>query len=123
MVKLQRVLIVDDHSQARAALRALVSQESNMAVVGEVENGLEALEAVTRLEPQLVLMDITMPKMNGIQATAEIKRRYPDVRVLMVTMHDNEEYVRACAEAGADGYVLKDARREQFRIAIRNAMT
>jgi DNA-binding NarL/FixJ family response regulator len=123
MVKRQRVLIVDDHSGARAALHAMVSLQRNMQVVGEAENGLAAIDAVARLEPQLVLMDITMPEMNGIEAAAEIKRRYTDVRVLMVTMHDNEEYVRACAQAGADGYVLKDAGREQFRTAIRNALT
>jgi DNA-binding NarL/FixJ family response regulator len=118
-VHTQRILIVDDHAGARAALHAIVADEADMEVVGEAANGIEAIQAVGQLAPDLVLMDVTMPRMNGIEATAEIKRCYPGVRILIVTLHNNDEYARASTNAGADGFVLKDVGREQFRIAMR----
>jgi DNA-binding NarL/FixJ family response regulator len=90
----------------------MVTQDGDLEVVGEAENALQAIRAVGQLTPHLVLMDITMPGMNGIETTAEIKRRYFDARVMMVTMHSNAEYVHA--KAGADGYILRDAGRKSF---------
>ncbi|MDB5811726.1 MAG: two component transcriptional regulator, LuxR family [Betaproteobacteria bacterium] len=118
----QRILIVDDHTLLRAGLRALLSQDPGIEVVGESGDGRDAIRAVGQLAPQLVLMDLTMPGMNGIEAISEIKRRYPEVRVLVMTLHKTEEFIHASFEAGADGYILKDATHEEFHVAFRNVL-
>lgn len=118
----QRVLIVDDHTLLRAGLRALLSQDPGIEVVGECGDGRDAIRAVGQLSPHLVLMDLTMPGMNGIEAIAEIKRRFPDVRVLVMTLHKTEEFIHASLQAGADGYILKDATHEEFHVAFRNVL-
>jgi DNA-binding NarL/FixJ family response regulator len=118
----RRVLVVDDHPLIRIGMRALLSQEPGIEVVGEADNGRDAIRAVGQLAPDLVLMDLTMPVMNGLEATAEIKRRYPDVRVLILTLHKTQDYIDASLKAGADGYILKTATHEEFRVAIRSAM-
>jgi DNA-binding NarL/FixJ family response regulator len=122
MDKPWRILIVDDHSLFRAAFRALLAEDPDIEVVGEAANGGDAIRAVGRLAPHLVLMDLTMPGMNGMEAITEIKRRYPDVRLLVVTLHREEDYVHASLRAGADGYILKDATQEEFRLAIRSIL-
>jgi DNA-binding NarL/FixJ family response regulator len=122
MQQTQRVLIVDDHTLLRAGLRALLAQDPSLEVVGEAENGREGVRAVGQFSPNLVLMDLTMPGMNGIEAVTEIKRRYPSVRVLIMTLHTAEDYIHASLKAGADGYILKDATQEEFRVAIRNVL-
>ena len=108
MEKTQRILIVDDHTLLRAGLRALLTQDPGIEIVGEADNGRDAIRAVGQLAPHLVLMDLTMPGMNGIEAVTEIKRRHPEVRVLVMTLHKSEDYVHASLKAGADGYILKD---------------
>jgi DNA-binding NarL/FixJ family response regulator len=122
MENTQRILIVDDHTLFRAGLRELLSQEPGVEVVGEADNGRDAIRAVGQLSPHLVLMDLTMPEMNGMEAITEIKRRYPDVRVLVLTLHKSEDYIRASLKAGADGYILKDATQEEFQVAIRSVL-
>jgi DNA-binding NarL/FixJ family response regulator len=122
MEKTHRILIVDDHTLFRAGVRALLTQDPDIEVVGEADNGRDAIRAVGQLAPHLVLMDLTMPEMNGMEAITEIKRRYPDVRVLVLTLHKAEDYVHASLKAGADGYILKDATQEEFRVAIRSVL-
>ncbi|MEI6217877.1 MAG: response regulator transcription factor [bacterium] len=122
MDKKHRILIVDDHTLLRAGLRALLVQDPGLEVVGEAENGRDAIRAVGQLTPDLVLMDLTMPGMNGIEAMTEIKRRYPEVRVLVMTLHAAEDYIHASLKAGADGYILKDATQDEFRIAMRSVL-
>ncbi len=122
MDKKHRILIVDDHTLLRAGLRALLLQDVGFEVVGEAENGRDAIRAVSQLTPDLVLMDLTMPGMNGIEAITEVKRRYPEVRVLVMTLHTAEDYIHASLKAGADGYILKDATHEEFRIAMRSVL-
>lgn len=122
MEKTRRILIVDDHTLFRAGVRALLSRDPGVEVVGEVDNGRDAIRAASQLAPHLVLMDLNMPAMNGMEAIAEIKRRSPDVRVLVMTMHKAEDYVHASLKAGADGYILKDATEEEFRVAIRSVL-
>jgi DNA-binding NarL/FixJ family response regulator len=117
-----RVLIVDDHTLFRAGVRALLTEDPDIEVVGEAENGRDAIRAVGQLAPHLVLMDLTMPKMNGMEAMTEIKRRYTDVRVLVMTLHKTEDYIHAALEAGADGYILKDATQEEFHTAIHSVL-
>lgn len=122
MNRTQRVLIVDDHTLLRAGLRALLAEDPSIEIVGEASDGRDAVRAVGQLAPDLVLMDLTMPGMNGIEAATEIKRRYPDVRILVMTLHKTEDFIHASLKAGADGYILKDATHEELRVAIRSVL-
>jgi len=122
MDKVQRVLIVDDHTLLRAGLRSLLAQDPGIEIVGEAADGRDAVRAVGQLSPHLVLMDLTMPGMNGIEAVTEIKRRYPEVRVLVMTLHTSEDFIHASLRAGADGYILKDATHDELRVAIRSVL-
>lgn len=102
-----RVVVVDDHELIRLGLRLLLEGEEGICVVGEAAKGAQALEAVERLKPDIVAMDVRLPDRSGIEVCREIKRRWPDIRVLMLTAYDSEELVLSAVEAGADGYVLK----------------
>jgi DNA-binding NarL/FixJ family response regulator len=113
------ILIVENHALLRAGLRALLSGDPDFEVVGEAANGHDAIQAVRVLQPSLILMDISMPGMNGIEAIIDIKRRSPAVRVIVITIHKEDEYIHSSLSAGADGYLLKDASNEEFQLAIR----
>jgi len=117
-----RILIVDDHALFRAGVRALLAEDPRVTVVGEADNGRDAIRAVGQLAPHLVLMDLTMPEMNGMEAMTEIRRRYPNVRLLVMTLHKTEDYIHASLKAGADGYILKDATQEEFGVAIHTVL-
>jgi DNA-binding NarL/FixJ family response regulator len=117
--ELMRLAIVDDHELARASLRNMLTDEPDIEVVGEAANGREALLLCSRLRPDLVLMDVRMPEMDGLAATREIKQRYPQISVLMLTMHENPDYLFEALKAGAAGYVLKDAPQEAVVEAVR----
>src|SRR3990167_1835745 len=104
-----RILLADDHTVLREGIRALLNEQPDMVVVGEAENGRWAIHLAHELHPHVVLMDIAMPLLNGLEATRQIKRDHPEIRILVLTMHDNEEYVRQELAAGASGYVLKRA--------------
>lgn len=104
-----RVLLADDHTLVRAGLRKLLESMPNITVVGEAGDGLALLALADELQPHVVLMDIAMPGLNGIDATARLTRAWPDVRVLILSMHQNEEYVRRALRHGAAAYLLKDA--------------
>lgn len=117
-----RILIVDDHALLRAGLKALLERDPALEVVGEADNGKDAIQAVGRLSPHLVLMDLTMPGMNGIEAVTQIKQRYPEVRILILTLHKTEEFIHGSLKAGADGYILKDASHEELKLAIQSIL-
>ncbi len=114
-----RLVIVDDHDLAREGLRDLLADEDDVLVVGEAADGEEALELCSRLLPDLVLMDVRMPRMDGLEATRRVKREHPKTAVLMVTMHENPDYLLEALRAGAAGYVLKDAPQEEVLQAVR----
>ena len=114
-----RVLICDDQEEVREGLRAILGSVPGLEVVGVVANGAEAVEAVGKLTPDVVLMDLNMPIKNGVQATREIAIGHPDVKVLVLTTYDAEEWVVDAIRAGAGGYMLKDAPRDQLVAAIR----
>jgi two-component system, NarL family, response regulator LiaR len=115
-----RVLIVDDHALVAEGTHRLLDLEADLLVVGVATNGVEALEAVERDRPDVVLMDIEMPEMDGIEATARIAVSFPDTAVLVVSAYDDDEYVERLIQAGARGYVLKDVRGSQLVEAIRS---
>lgn len=114
-----RVLVVDDHAILRDGIRSLLESQEDIVVVGEAADGLEAIEGAERLRPDIVLMDISMPKINGLEATRQIKDRFPEVKVLILTQHDNREYIAPALGAGASGYVLKRSGRREMLNAIR----
>ncbi len=114
-----RILLADDHAILREGVRALLEDYPDLLVVGEADDGRKAVELTSQLEPDVVLMDIGMPVLNGLEATRQIKRDYPAVRVLVLTMHDNEDYVSQLLAAGAAGYVLKYVASSELVQAIR----
>lgn len=116
-----RVLIVDDHPVVRTGLRGMLEGQPNLEVVGEAEGGEEAVKLTERLNPNVVLMDLRMPGMGGVVATAQIKERIPDVHVLVLTTYDSSADILRAIEAGATGYLLKDAPREELFRALRAA--
>lgn len=122
MIDKKRILIVEDHTLLRAGLKALLSQDKDIEIVGEAENGRDAVRLTGTLAPDLVLTDLSMAGMNGIESIVDIKRRYPDVRVLVLTIHKTDEYIFASLRAGANGYILKDASHDELRIAIRSVL-
>jgi DNA-binding NarL/FixJ family response regulator len=106
--EIKRLVLADDHHLLRRGFRSLLGGEPDLEVVGEASTGQEAIEMCRRLEPDLVLMDVRMPEMDGITATRQIKREQPGISVLMVSMHENPDYLLDALDAGAAGYVLKD---------------
>ena len=114
-----RVLLADDHTILRDGIRALLEDQQDIEVIGEAEDGQTAVKMAAQLDPDIVIMDIAMPLLNGLEATRHIRRDSPQVKVLILTMHDNEEYIRQVLAAGAFGYVLKDAAARDLLGAIR----
>jgi DNA-binding NarL/FixJ family response regulator len=117
-----RLLIADDHALVREGLRTMLQGEDGLSVVAEANDGSEALALCRRLSPDLVLMDVRMPMMDGLEATRKIKREMPQVSVVMVTMHENPDYLFEAIKAGAAGYVLKDASGERLLGAVRRTL-
>jgi DNA-binding NarL/FixJ family response regulator len=118
----KRILVIEDHTLLRAGLRALLTQGDEFEVAGEFDNGRDAVRSIGAIAPDLVLMDLSMPGMNGIEAIREIKQRYPAVRILVFTIHRAEEYIHESLRAGADGHILKDASHDELRVAIRSVL-
>lgn len=118
-----RLLLVDDHAVVRSGLRMLLENERDVEIIGEAATAAEALEAALRLKPNVILMDIGLPDMSGIDATREIKKRCPEVSIVALTIHEDEEYFFKMLEAGASGYVPKRAAPEELVTAIRAAAT
>ena len=114
-----KVLLVDDQNLIRQGLKALLELEADLEIVGEAENGENAINLIALFSPDVVLMDIRMPIMDGVAATREIKKRFPNVKVLVLTTFDNDEYVTAALQNGAMGYLLKDTPSEELAVAIR----
>jgi DNA-binding NarL/FixJ family response regulator len=113
-----RVVLADDHFVVRNGIRTLIDG-SEIEIIGEANNGVEAVETVKKLAPDVILMDISMPQMNGLDATEIISKQYKNSKSLILSMYDNEEYILSAVEVGALGYLLKDAPREEILNAIR----
>ncbi|MBO3461813.1 response regulator transcription factor [Aetokthonos hydrillicola Thurmond2011] len=114
-----RILLVDDQFIIRQGLKSLLESNSDMKVVGEAENGQRALEQIPTLQPDIVLMDIRMPVMDGVAATGAIAQQYPQTKVLVLTTFDDDEYVSQAMHLGAKGYLLKDTEPDELALAIR----
>lgn len=117
-----KVLICDDQAIIRDGLEMLLKLEKDIEVLGQAQDGAEAVELVAKLQPELVLMDLKMPGMTGIEATRQIRARYPHIKVLVLTTYDDDEWVFDAIRAGAAGYLLKDTPREEVIKAIRGTM-
>jgi len=114
-----RVLLVDDHVLVRAGIRTLLDQLPGVAVVAEASDGREALQLAAEHQPDLVILDVAMPVLNGIETTARLHRQFPAIRVLVLSMHSNEEYVQQALRAGAAGYLLKKSAVAELEAALR----
>ncbi|MCD8163224.1 MAG: response regulator transcription factor [Synergistaceae bacterium] len=114
-----KLFIADDHELFREGLKSLLIREKDIEIVGSASDGLEAVNAVRRLKPEVVLMDVTMPNMNGIQATAKICSELPDIAVIVISMHNDRRFIAEALKAGARGYVLKESSPELMLDAIR----
>lgn len=112
------VVLADDHSLVRDGIKSLLEEAPNIEVIGEAADGEEALEKVASLQPDLLVVDIRMPKLNGIETVAQLIQRNSPVKTLVLSMHDSEDYVLKSVEAGANGYILKDTSRDEFIKAI-----
>ena len=123
MKKQYRIAIAEDHTILREGLRALLSAEPDFEVVCEAEDGRDAIRCIERHHPDLVLMDLSMPRMNGLEAIKETKKRSPDTKIVALTVHKTEEYILATLQAGTDGYVLKDTTHSELVTALRHVLS
>jgi len=114
----KKIILAEDHTILRAGLRALLAAQNNYEVIGEAGDGREAVRLVEKLEPDLLLIDLSMPKLNGMDAIREIKGQYPEIKIIVLTVHKSDEYILASLKAGADGYMLKDASHNELLLAI-----
>jgi DNA-binding NarL/FixJ family response regulator len=115
------VLLADDHTVVRQGLRALLEAEEDMSVVGEAENGRQAVQMTKRLQPDVVVMDIAMPSLNGLEATRQVSRESPKSKVLILSSYSDDEYVQQLTDAGASGYLVKQTAAQDLVAAIREA--
>jgi DNA-binding NarL/FixJ family response regulator len=119
MTQKKRIVIAEDHTIVRDGLRSLLTSEGEFEVVGEAEDGMEAIRCVKSTEPDLLLLDLNMPKMDGISAIKEVKKQSPNVKILALTMHKDEEYILEAFRSGTDGYCIKTSSGEEVLSAIK----
>jgi len=118
-----RIVIAEDHTILREGLKLLLATNPNYEIVGEAEDGREAIRCVEKLKPNLILTDLSMPRMNGMEAIKEIRRESPDTKILVLTVHRAEEYILATFRAGADGYILKDSTHSELLMAVKKVLS
>jgi len=117
-----KVILADDHEMMRKGLRSLFEQEIDIEVIAEAENGRKAVELAWELQPDIIIMDVSMPDLNGIEATRQIKKDFPDIKVIALSMYTNERFILEMLKAGVSGYLLKDSAFEELIKAIRTVM-
>ena len=118
----KQIFIVEDHRLFREGLKAMLSLDPGYEIIGEAEDGLEAVRLIRKSKPDLVLLDLSMPRMNGFSVLREIKAAMPEVKILVLSIHESDQYVLQAFEARADGYAIKDSSREELRVAIRSVL-
>lgn len=117
-----RVVLADDHQLLREGIRSILSKEPDVEVVGEAENGRQALDLVEKTKPNVVIMDISMPNLNGIEATRKIKESHPEAKIIALSMHQDKRFIASMLEAGASGFLLKDCATEELIKSIHTVM-
>ncbi len=122
MKKQYRILLADDHRILREGLKSILTSNQDFKIAGEADNGLDAIRMADAHNPDLVLIDLSMPKMNGLDAITEIKNRCDDTKVMVLTIHNDEEYIFEALKAGADGYLLKDSSRAELLLAVESVI-
>jgi DNA-binding NarL/FixJ family response regulator len=118
-----QLMIADDQTMFREGLASLLSAEKDIQIIGQVSNGAELMDALTRSIPDVILLDVSMPVMNGLEAAAIIRERYPEVKIIMVTMHNKTEFINQVLISGAHGYILKNTGIDELREAIQTVCT
>jgi len=118
-----KIVLADDHALIRAGYKSILEDVEDISLIGEASDGEEAVLKVLKLKPDVVVLDITMPKKSGLDAAKEIRKAYPEVKILMLSMHKEEAYIRRSIENGANGYLVKDTDSEHFLIAIRTVFS
>jgi DNA-binding NarL/FixJ family response regulator len=123
MVEKKKIVIAEDQKILREGLKSLLSSSDDFEVVGEAEDGLNAVRCVEKFTPELLLLDLSMPKMSGISAIKEIKSQFTETKILVLTVHESEEYILEVFKSGADGYCLKDASHSELLVAIKSVLS
>ncbi|MGD9307885.1 MAG: response regulator transcription factor [Desulfosarcina sp.] len=123
MENVHKIFIVEDHRLFREGLKSMLRGRGDVDIVGEAKDGLEAIKKIRKVRPDLVLLDLSMPKMGGISVLKEVKRESVDIRILVLTIHESDQYVQEAFEAGADGYCIKDASRQELMIAVDSVLS
>ena len=123
MVEKKKIVIAEDQKILREGLKSLLSSSDDFEVVGEAEDGLNAVRCVGKFTPELLLLDLSMPKMSGISAIKEIKSQFTETKILVLTVHESEEYIIEVFKSGADGYCLKDASHSELLVAIKSVLS
>jgi DNA-binding NarL/FixJ family response regulator len=123
MISSAKILIADDHTLLRDGIRSILKSVDHFEIVGEVDNGKDAIHFATTLQPDLIVIDLSMPGTNGAEAIQRIHSRHPEIKILVLTVHSSEEYVHAALKAGASGYLLKDDSSEEFIKALNNILS
>jgi DNA-binding NarL/FixJ family response regulator len=118
MAKKHRTFIVEDHQLFREGLKSMLSGRGDIEIVGEAENGLDAIEGIRQAQPEMVLLDLSIPKVSGISVMKEIKRALPKTKILALTIHESDQYILEAFDAGVDGYCIKDASLQELMVAI-----
>lgn len=118
-----KLIIADDHRLVRDGMKSLLKPETDIQIIGEAEDGVDLLRLLESTEPDVVLLDVTMPKMNGLEAVLHIKEKFPEVSVVFLSMHEEPEYVLKCVKNGASAYLLKNVEKEELLLAIKKAAT
>ncbi len=122
MANTKNIVLAEDHRLLREGVKALLHSRKDFQVVCEAENGIEAIRCVEKHAPDLILLDLSMPKMSGLSVIKEIKSRFPEVKILTLTIHESDQYVLEAFQSGADGYCLKDASKDELLIAIESVL-
>jgi len=117
------VFIAEDHQLFRDGLKAMLASKDGLEVVGEARDGLEAINSIKKRQPDLLLLDLSMPRLSGISVIKELRRQFPDMRILVLTIHESDQYVIETFEAGANGYCIKDASRDELLLAMNSVLS
>lgn len=118
MSKKHRIFIVEDHQLFREGLKSMLNSRGDIEIAGEAEDGLDAVRKIRQAKPEMILLDLSIPKISGISVTKEIKRELPETKILALTIHESDQYVLEAFDAGVDGYCIKDASRQELMVAI-----